>query len=79
MQQLGLTEAHKEPIGPTIRDWAVDYCIERGMTPSVAKAVVERVESETTEEMEGHWDDPIYGYYAEPTSSASCCGTCEAR
>jgi hypothetical protein len=43
----------------------VDYCIERGMTPSVAKAVAERVESETTEEMEGHWDDPIYGYYAE--------------
>lgn len=47
----------------TIREWAEDYCFQRGMFPDQAKAVVEKaMEHKANEAMKGRWNDSIDGY-----------------
>ena len=54
----------------TIREWAMDYCLQRGMPPTSAKAVLERwVNLETNNEEMGcpwEWDttDELFGISA---------------
>ena len=47
----------------TIREWAMDYCLQRGMPPTSAKAVLERVDLQTNQEMQCPWEwDTTDGY-----------------
>ena len=47
----------------TIREWAMDYCLQRGMPPTSAKAVLQRVDLETNKEMQCPWEwDTTNGY-----------------
>jgi hypothetical protein len=40
----------------TIREWAMDYCLQRGMPPTSATDVLERVDLQTNEEMSFPWE-----------------------
>lgn len=47
----------------TIREWAVDYCVQRGMFEDDAKAVVQKaIEDKANEAMKGRWDHSINDY-----------------
>lgn len=47
----------------TIREWAVDYCVQRGMFDDEAKAVVEKaIAAKENEAMKGRWNDLTSDY-----------------
>ncbi|MGZ3302958.1 MAG: hypothetical protein ACXVBG_18885 [Isosphaeraceae bacterium] len=58
----------------TLREWAMDYCLQRGMPPTSAKAVLERVDLETNVEMTCPWEwDTTDGYSAFLLDVLSIC------
>lgn len=47
----------------TIREWAEDYCFQRGMFPAQAKAVIDQyAASNEGKPIEGRWHDATEGY-----------------
>lgn len=47
----------------TVREWAENFCVERGMFEDQAEAVVDRaIEDKVNESMSHRWDDSIDAY-----------------